>query len=193
MARPREFDTVLAMDAAMHVFWEKGYKATSLADLTRAMGISKSSLYETFGNKHELYLAAIRHYDRTTIARGVALLEGDGPALVAIEAIFDGLIDTAVGPGGKKGCMLSNCTVEMAARNGGTEAVVGECTARFQGAFSRAVARGQAQGDILADRDAASFGRYLMSSLSGLQVTAKSKPERKALIAVKEVILSVLT
>ncbi|MCH7554884.1 MAG: TetR family transcriptional regulator, partial [Proteobacteria bacterium] len=71
-ARPREFDTTQALDRAMRVFWAQGYDATSLCDLLCAMGLSKSSLYETFGSKHELYLAALDHYNRTVTATHVA-------------------------------------------------------------------------------------------------------------------------
>lgn len=192
MARPREFDTILALNKAMHVFWEKGYEATSLTDLTGAMEISKSSFYETFGNKHELYLSAIRHYGQTMIDRAVALLEGEGPALEAIEGMFDAFIDKTVGPEGRKGCMLSNCTVEMASRNGDAKAVVTECLSRLRQGFVKAVARGQAAGEISTTRDAESFGGYLMSSLSGMQVTAKANPDRRALKDIKEVVLSAL-
>ena len=59
MARPREFSTDDALGQAMDMFWSKGYQATTLGDLTRAMGISKSSFYDTFGSKHALYLSSL--------------------------------------------------------------------------------------------------------------------------------------
>ncbi len=62
MARPREFSTDDALGQAMDVFWSKGFQATTLGDLTRAMGISKSSFYGTFGSKHELYLSSLERY-----------------------------------------------------------------------------------------------------------------------------------
>ena len=64
MARPREFDVDDALDRAMNVFWAKGYEATSMSDLMAAMDLSKSSLYDTFGSKHELFLSALQRYKR---------------------------------------------------------------------------------------------------------------------------------
>ena len=75
MARPREFSTDDALGQAMDVFWSKGYQATTLGDLTRAMGISKSSFYDTFGSKHELYLASLERYRAAMHERLLAAAE----------------------------------------------------------------------------------------------------------------------
>jgi len=64
MARPREFDRNLVLEKAMQVFWSQGYEATSLTDLARSMGLSKSSLYDTFGSKHDLFLESIDIVDK---------------------------------------------------------------------------------------------------------------------------------
>ena len=68
MARPQEFDTAQALSAAMHVFWRKGYEATSLADIMAATGLSKSSLYAAFGDKRSLFLAALSAYQTERMA-----------------------------------------------------------------------------------------------------------------------------
>ena len=75
MARPREFDANDALEQAMQVFWDKGYQSASLNALTEAMGISKSSFYEAFGSKHELYLSALEHYNATVSGRVVGQFE----------------------------------------------------------------------------------------------------------------------
>src|SRR5260370_35536195 len=72
MARPREFDRDEALKRALAVFWEKGYEATSTDDLIRAIGIGRQSMYDTFGDKHQLYLEALRLYEANT---GAALFK----------------------------------------------------------------------------------------------------------------------
>ena len=69
MGRPREFNADEALDRALHVFWTKGYAATSMQDLLDAMGLSKSSFYESFGSKHDAFMAALRRYGDREVAR----------------------------------------------------------------------------------------------------------------------------
>ena len=79
MARTKEFDRDAALDRAMHVFWKKGYEATSLPDLLQAMGIARQSLYDTFGEKHALFMAALERYTQlilTTFAQTIGVNEG---------------------------------------------------------------------------------------------------------------------
>ena len=80
MRRPRECDTTEALNEAMQVFWTKGFEATSLNDLIGAMKLSKSSFYDTFGSKHEVFLAAIEHYKKTVTAQVSAVSELDAMA-----------------------------------------------------------------------------------------------------------------
>ena len=192
MARPREFDPDDALDKAMDAFWSKGYAATSLADLTGAMGISKSSLYETFGSKHALFLAAIDRYGDSTIDRNVRLLEGGTWAKGAIAAVFELFIDAATAEGDRRGCFVNNCAVEVSAHDDAAAGRVAACLARLEAAFARAVSRGQAAGEIPADHDVGALARFLTSSLQGLIVTAKANPDKDSLDDVVRYVLAAL-
>jgi TetR/AcrR family transcriptional repressor of nem operon len=192
MARPREFDTGEALEKAMQVFWAKGYQASSLNDLIGAMGISKSSFYETFASKHDLFLTAIEYYDRTSVARLVNALEGEGPARPAIAGVFAAIIDALLVEGGRKGCFLGNCAVEAAPHDGDVEARVARSLARIEAAYYQAVRRGQQAGDISSDHDPRSLARYLMSSANGLMVVGKANPDRATLEDVARVVMSAL-
>ncbi len=193
MARPREFNTTEALERAMQRFWAKGYRGTSLDDLTRAMGLSKSSLYETFGSKHELFLSAIDHYSETVAARRpAALMAGAAAPKAGIAAIFDYFIDDLLGQGETCGCFAHNCAVEVALHDTAAATRAAACLAHLEEAFHEALRSAQAAGEIPAQRDARALARYLTSSLHGLMVVAKANPHRAALEDVVGTVLSVL-
>ncbi len=192
MARPREFDTDDVLEKAMQAFWSGGYEGTSLAELTRAMGISKSSFYDTFGSKHELFLATIERYGETTTERTVGLLEKSTWAKGAIAVVFEFVIDSATTEGERRGCFINNCAVESASHDGAVASRVVDCMARLEAAFENAVSRGQAAGDIAGDHDPRTLARFLASSLHGLIVTAKANPDKDKLNDIVRVVLASL-
>jgi TetR/AcrR family transcriptional repressor of nem operon len=192
MARPREFDTDDVLEKAMQAFWSGGYAATSLADLIQAMGISKSSFYETFGSKHELFLATIEHYGETAAERTAGLLENSTWAKGAIAAVFEFVIDKATAEGERRGCFINNCAVESASHDGAVASRVIGCLDRLETAFENAVSRGQEAGDITRDHDPKTLARFLTSSLHGVIVTAKANPDKEKLNDVVRVVLAAL-
>ncbi len=192
MARPRQFDTTQALNQAMNMFWTKGYEATSLTDLTGAMGLSKSSFYDTFGSKHEIFLAAIEHYKKTVTSQVSAVSGLDAPARKLIESLFDRAANRMTEEGGKRGCFLNNCAVEIALHDPAAAKLVGGGLGIIEDTFFALVTRGQREGDITPNKDARSLARYLNSSLNGLMVTGKATPDREALSDIASTALSVL-
>lgn len=192
MARPREFDSDQALDKAVQVFWTGGYEATSLCDLLAAMGLSKSSFYETFGSKHALFLAALDRYEKTETSRAVAWLEQPGSPRKAIRALFERLVEKACTKGERSGCFLNNCAVEQAPHDAQASARVSTAMTRMEEAFRRAVKRGQGMGEINRTHDARALARFLNSNLNGLNVVAKVNPDRKALKDVVAVVMNAL-
>ena len=192
MARPREFDTDDVLEKAMQAFWSGGYEATSLAELTRAMGISKSSFYETFGSKHELFQAAIERYGQTTAEQTAGVLENSAWAKGAITAVFVFAIENATTEGDRRGCFINNCAVESAAHDSAVASRVVGCMARLEAAFENAVSRGQEAGDIARTHAPRTLARFLASSLQGLISTAKANPDREKLNDIVRVVLATL-
>ncbi|MEM9332905.1 MAG: TetR/AcrR family transcriptional regulator [Pseudomonadota bacterium] len=115
MARPREFDLGKAREDAMHVFWDGGYKETSLPDLLDGLQLSRGSLYKAFGSKKNLFVEALTLYDETVLQPGVLALKdastGDGVA--RISRFFSSAI-VAVDEGDRRGCLLCNAAVGAA-------------------------------------------------------------------------------
>lgn len=193
MARPREFNSREALDRAMQVFWTKGYEAASLCDLTEAMGLSKSSLYDSFGNKHELYLAALDRYNRTVAARDTrTVIAAAGGGRRGVEAVFARRLEAMVDRGETRGCFIGNCAVETGANDPAGAARVAQGVACLEQAFADAVREGQTRGEIANGDDADALARYLTSSLNGLIVIAKVKRNRDALEDVVRLTLGVL-
>lgn len=192
MARPREFDTDDVLEKAMQAFWSGGYEATSLTDLTRAMGISKSSFYDTFGSKHELFLATIERYGETAAERTAAVLENSNWAKGAIATVFEFVIDAATSEGERRGCFINNCAVESASHDADVASRVVTCMTRLETAFESAVRRGQEAGDIATDHDPKTLARFLTCNMQGLISTAKANPDRDKLNDIVRVVLASL-
>jgi len=97
----------------MQVFWSRGYEATSLADLTRSMGLSKSSLYDTFGSKHDLFLEVIDYYRENVSSQIRSIIGIDAPTRQVIANVLGRAVDRILDPVGKRGCLLNNTAVEL--------------------------------------------------------------------------------
>ena len=193
MARPREFDRTRALRQAMDAFWELGYEGTSTAALVERLGIGRSSLYAAFGSKHELFLAALDHYNKGVAGRGAeALIAGAESARAGIVAVFDHYIGLMADQGDRRGCFLNNCAIEVAPHDPAAAAKVSAGLGRMEETFLAAVERGQAAGEIPARHDAVALARYLASSLNGLMVLAKAGRDRLALRQVVEITLAAL-
>jgi len=192
MARPREFDTTEALSKAMQVFWTKGYEATSMCDLLEAMELSKSSFYDTYGSKHEVFLGTIEHYKKTMTAQFSGVASLDSPARRLIESMFDRAVSRLGEEGGQRGCYLNNCAVEVALHDPQAAKLVDGGLGLMEDTFFTLVQRGQSEGDIAADKDARALARFLTSSLNGLLVLGKANPDRDALADICKTTLSVL-
>lgn len=193
MARPREFDTEEALEKALGVFWAKGYEAASLCDLIAAMGISKSSFYEAFGSKRELFLATLDRYNEQEAGRRARdLIAGAETVKAGIAAVFEHQIEVMAGQGDRRGCFLNNCAVEMAPHDPAALSKVSAGLGLMEEAFLEAIERGQEAGEIPARHGAAALARYLTGALNGLIVLAKAGRDRLALKEVARIALAAL-
>lgn len=192
MARPREFDSDVAIERAMHAFWAKGYRATSLDDLCNATGLSRSSLYAAYGGKRALLYRSLARYEEQGIARISAALEKTLPIREAIAAFVGELIERIVAGPGRTGCFIGNCAAELAGQDRATAVRVKQSLARIEATFRDALARAQARGEIATDADVESLARFLLSGIQGLRLVGKANPDRAALTDIATVMLRCL-
>lgn len=192
MPRPREFDPESALESAMQVFWNKGFEATSLADLTEAMGISRSSLYDTFGSKQDLYLAALDHYNASVTQETVDTARAEGDARARIASIFADVIDRLTTDGDRRGCFLGNCVTEGAGFDAGAEAKVQGGFGMVEDALAELVARGKQDGSVTTAKETRAVARFLFASFHGLFVIGKANADPQMLREIADTALTVL-
>lgn len=186
MARPKSFDTDDVLDRALEAFWHQGYEATSVQDLVDAMEINRASLYNTFGGKHQLYVAALRRYEQQWVDGLVEQLRAADDAQAGIRGLLETVADEAASCPKRGSCLLTNAATELGHRDPETAERVRANFQRIEDAFADAVTRGQEHGAVPADVDPRAQARSLLNTLQGLRVMAKTGPEREALQDVVE-------
>ncbi|TKH15750.1 TetR/AcrR family transcriptional regulator [Bacillus wiedmannii] len=178
MARLREFDEEKALDAAMQLFWEKGYAATSLSDLTAKMEIQKPSLYSAFGDKEGLFEAALRRYTNLHAANIRTKLQNEQSVKEAIRTFFEVMVEEEYKKEFSKGCFCINTMVELAPHNEKFEVLTREHQMYLAVVFQELITKGIRSGELQSDLNAKAVAQTLVTSLIGLTVLMKSRPER---------------
>jgi AcrR family transcriptional regulator len=178
--RPRTFDTDKALDAALLLFWRHGYEGTSLAALTKAMGINVPSLYAAFGNKETLFKKALNRYLQNPASYLPKALE-QPTARRAVEKLFRGAIDMVMNPRHPDGCMLVQGALASGPAAASIRKELSLCRSAAETAVRRRFERAVAEGDLPANVNAAMLARYILTVLWGLSVQASGGATRAQL------------
>ncbi|MGE7859760.1 TetR/AcrR family transcriptional regulator [Bacillus mobilis] len=192
MARLREFDEEKALDAAMQLFWEKGYAATSLSDLTAKMEIQKPSLYSAFGDKEGLFEAALRRYTNLHAANIRTKLQNEQSVKEAIRAFFENMVEEEYKKEFSKGCFCINTMVELAPHNEKFEVLTREHQMYLTVIFQELITKGIRSGELQNELNAKAVAQTLVTSLIGLTVLMKSRPERSVIENSVSIIVSLV-
>ncbi|URJ46071.1 TetR/AcrR family transcriptional regulator [Paenibacillus polymyxa] len=178
MVRPREFDEDQALNAAMQIFWEKGFEATSLSDLTSKMGIQRPSIYAAFGDKKQLFEAALRKYTQSHAAYVRSRLQSNSSVKEAFYNFFGGIVAEEYEDGPNRGCFCINTMVELAPHDEKFEILTREHQLYLSAAFQETLERGIRSGELEASMDARALAHTMVSLLIGITVMMKSRPAR---------------
>lgn len=178
MVRPREFDEDQALNAAMQIFWEKGFEATSLSDLTSKMGIQRPSIYAAFGDKKQLFEAALRKYTQSHAAYVRSRLQSNSSVKEAFYNFFGGVVAEEYEDGPNRGCFCINTMVELAPHDEKFEILTREHQMYLSAVFQETLERGIRSGELEASMDARALAHTMVSLLIGITVMMKSRPAR---------------
>ena len=192
MARQKEFNRDEVLHKAMEVFWTRGYEGTSIQDLVKYMGINRQSIYDTFGNKHTLFLQSLDRYREIQSRKVFDVLERPGSVKKNLRQLFEEVVARALSAEGRRGCFVGNSMSELAGRCKETATRTCNSVASAEKMFQKALQRGKEQGELRRVSDTRAVARFLYSSLQGLLLMAKSTRDRKLLKDVVKVTLSVL-
>jgi TetR/AcrR family transcriptional repressor of nem operon len=180
VGRPKQFDTEEVLQRAMELFWRTGYEAASLPDLLRAMGISRQSLYDTFGNKRELYVRAIEHYRATQLSQALGLLAEPGSPLENVRSVVH-FFENLAADARCRGCFVANALVEMAPRDAEIAKFLHETLETLREEIERALRSAQACGELSERKSPQRLSRALANAMIGMAVTGRMDVGRAVL------------
>ena len=188
VARPREFQREEALDKAMEVFWTQGYEATSMTELHTAMGIGRQSLYDTFGDKRDLFTEALGRYLGGLRGLLGGLSDADD-GFRAVRAYFDATVQRLTSSTPRRACLMFNTCMELAPHDTDIQKQVGRGVRDLRGALKAALTRAQAQGNLAADANVERLAMFLTTQLGGMAVMAKGGFSKKELQAAADLAL----
>jgi TetR/AcrR family transcriptional repressor of nem operon len=173
VGRPREFDVDEALDAAMEAFWAKGYEATSLSDLMSATGLHKGSLYQAFGDKHSLFVQALKRYLGGMLqAKNEVLAKAESP-LDGIRGVLHRMVEILDDSPCPMGCMAINALVELAPHDDEVRDVMLRHIGHMRASMHEVVAKAQAAGQMSKDRPPEVVTAILLTMIAGIGTTIK--------------------
>ena len=171
--RPREFDVDGALDAAMRLFWTRGYEATTMSDLVEALDLNRASLYAAFGGKEALFIKVLDRYARQFSSRPLAALTEFEDAREAIRQFLERTAEHLTDPHLPRGCLFTNTILEAP---GGPEPICRMMTdglGRLEGRIYDVLRRAQVERAIPAETDARALARFFVGTSQGMAALAR--------------------
>ncbi len=191
MAGKKAFQPEQALKKAMDLFWKQGYEGTSIEKLLQCMGLGRGSLYDTFGDKHALYLAALSRYLCENQQMFVELQQQTGPLAEILERFFQDSTECLLSDPGCRGCFLVNATVEMVPYDPEVNKLVQPALQEIEEAFYRVLIRAQVAGELSWTQDPHQLAHFLLGTFISIRVLARGKADRRVLQDIAKAAVSV--
>ena len=192
MSRTKNFNTDEALDKAVDLFRKHGYQATTPAQLVKYMGISRSSLYDTYGDKRSLYLKAIRRYADRVQEQADAIIANATNGRQAIRDYMQMSLEGCYGKDMPAGCLLVNSVSELPADESELMTIITDSLEKNKKNVLELLEMMQAEGSLPDDSDLSGLADYLMNAVSGLTISAKSGVSKEVCQQIVNTTLTVL-
>lgn len=191
MARPKEFIEINVLEKAMLLFWQKGYYQASIQDLVDAMSINRASLYGAFIDKHSLYLLALERYRQQDVAELLQLFNRNLPAASFFAAVFDNVIVGLTDDPDRKGCFITNATLEMLPDDQAVQNLITTNLTFLQEIFVEVIDKALINNELAKNNNAVDLANFFINQIYGLRMIGKAQPNLKLLNGIKNQALSV--
>jgi len=178
MARTKDFDENEVLTKAIQLFWYKGYNGTSMQDLVDGLGISRSSLYDTYKDKHTLFLRALESYQNTGARKIQEIINNSGSAKETVKKLLEFAINELLGDKQHRGCFMVNAEVEVAPHDQEVNNLVCKNDQQMEAAFYQVIQKGKDSGEIKNNQDVRALARFIFNAVKGMRVTAKSAADK---------------
>ncbi len=185
MARPASYNCHDVLRAATLLFWEKGYRAVSIADLVKVTGLQPGSLYGRFGNKEGLFMECLEHYSAMADELRSAYDEAASP-LGRLRSFYDAMVDQATSPAGEQGCFLVNAALECGPGEERLRTKVQDCMVRGEAWFLKQLTAAVEAGELRPEADPALVAGCLVNAFYGYRVLARAQEGRERLRAIAD-------
>lgn len=192
MARTKDFDEDEVLSKAMYLFWDKGYNGTSMQDLIDGLGISRSSLYSTYGDKYALFVKSLGHYRNTASENLRSIIAASPSARETVRRLLDYVVDQMTRDPQNKGCFLVNSTIELASHDEEINKMLCDNDQEMEELLRETVEKGQASGEINTHQDAATTARFIVNNIKGMRVSARSGADKNAFNEIVDTIMATL-
>lgn len=190
MARSKEFEEKEVLDKAMRLFWEQGYEKTSMTELVEHMGIHRRSLYDTFGDKHNLFLKAMDRFDDKISAALAGGVKRSKTASEALQFIFGFMIDGD--EDSPAGCLMVNSAVELAARDVEVDNKSTKAFTTAEQLLREIILWGQRDREFTSTYNAEELAEYLHNVWIGLRVMARTSASKEKLHRITHISMKLL-
>ena len=176
----------------MRLFWRKGYAATSVEDLTETLHLSRSSLYDTFGDKRTLFLEALKFYSERVISGTEQTLNESASPIAGIQKVFDGLIVGADSETGALGCFMVNSVAELVPYDPDVTKIATAYSDSLQQLFTTVLAQARSQNMLTKKQTPKQLAAYVFNMIQGMRILIKSGATREQVKTIRDITLNSL-